>query len=176
MHKLFSTVSTLDGAIGEHLARDWWAALVLVAWDSGERIGAILGLTWNRVDLKDRWVRFAAEYRKGGSDDSAVQISRETAQALDRIRGGRGPVFPWPYSHTYLWQRFGKILRLAELDDGPRSKFHRIRRSVASHAEAAGGNATAMLRHSKREITEAYLDPTIVKPQQPSDVLFRLAK
>jgi hypothetical protein len=43
-------------------------------------------------------------------------------------------------------------------------------------AEAAGANATAMLRHSKREITESYLDPKIVKRQQPADVLFRLAK
>jgi hypothetical protein len=31
-----------------------------------------------------------------------------------------------------------------------------------------------MLRHSKREITESYLDPRVTKPQQPVDVLFRL--
>ena len=83
-------------------------------------------------------------------------------------------VFPWPYSYTYLWKKFGEVLRLAELPSDFRCKFHRIRRSVASHAEAAGANATAMLRHTKREITESYLDPRICTPQQPVDVLFRL--
>ena len=77
-------------------------------------------------------------------------------------------------SPTYLWKKFGDLLTVAGLPNDSRSKFHRIRKSVASHAEARGGNATAMLRHSKREVTEAYLDPTIAKQQQPSDVLFRL--
>jgi integrase len=177
LQKLYSTMTTLSGRVGRHRAKDWWSALLLLAWDSGERISAIMALTWDRVDLDTRWVRFRAEERKGGREDSAVRLSTDAVKALRKIRGdGVGDVFPWPFSFTYLWRELSRIQKLAGLPTDAKSKFHRIRRTVASFAEAAGANATAMLRHSKREITEAYIDPRIVKRQQPSDVLFRLAK
>jgi hypothetical protein len=47
---------------------------------------------------------------------------------------------------------------------------------VASHAEAAGMNATELLHHSTRKVTLAYLDPRIVKRPQAADVLFRPGK
>ena len=62
--------------------------------------------------------------------------------------------FPWPYSHTYMWRNLSRIQALAGLPTDAQSKFHRIRRTVASHAEPAGGNAAAMLRRSNREIAE----------------------
>jgi integrase len=177
MHRLYDACCSLPGSVGKHLAHAWWPALISVAWDSGERISAIMGLTWDRVDLDTRWVSFRAEHRKGGREDSAVHLSKDSITAIKKIRGdGEGPVFPWPYSRTYLWYQLSRILKVAGLSTDAKSKFHRIRKSVASHAEAAGGNATVMLRHSKREITDAYIDPRIVKRQQPADVLFRLAK
>jgi integrase len=157
-------------------ACDWWVALVLAIWDSGERIAAVIRLKWGDVDLARGWIRFKAENRKGGRDDSVVRLSSETVAALKQIRGKEGPVFPWPWCQSYLWKAFGDILKRAGLPHDGKSKFHRIRKTVASYAEAAGGNATAMLRHSKREVTEAYLDPRIVNRQQPVDVLFRLAR
>jgi integrase len=176
IRKLYQTMAKLSGRVGKHRARYWWPALLLVAWDSGERISAIMALTWDRVDLDSRWVRFRAEERKGGREDSAVRLSVDAVKALRKIRAEDGSVFPWPLTFTYLWYRLSKILVAAGLPTDCKSKFHRIRKSVASHAEAAGGNATAMLRHSKREITESYIDPKICKRQQPADVLFRLAK
>lgn len=175
LRKLYAALSTLPGKVGKLPACDWWTALLLVAWDTGERIGAIIHLDWSNVDLRKQWVRFPAEDRKGGGDDSAVRLSDDAVSALRKIQTSEGLVFPWPNCYTYLWRRYGEILKAAGLPCDHKSKFHRIRKSVASHAEAAGANATAMLRHSKREITEAYLDPKIVTRQQPADVLFRLA-
>ncbi len=176
MKKLYLTATNLEGKLGKLSASHWWCALLLVAWNSGERINAIINLKWENVDLKRKWIRFEAEDRKGAREDSAVQLSDDAVAALQRIKADVGPVFPWPYNYTYLWREFGKLLRLAGLSSDAKSKFHRIRKTVASYAEAAGGNATAMLRHSKREVTEAYLDPRIVKQQQPADVLFRLGE
>ncbi len=160
--------------VGNQRANSWWTALLLVCFDSGERISAVMALTWDRVDLRTRWVRFRAEERKGGVEDSPVRLSRDAAAALRKLPHNSAEVFPWPRSKTYLWHQYGRLLKEAGLPSDAKSKFHRIRRTVASYAEAAGGNATAMLRHSKREVTEAYLDPRIVKKQQPADVLFRL--
>lgn len=81
--------------------------------------------------------------------------------------------FEWPYCKTYLWLMFGKLLRQAGLPNGRRDKFHKIRRSVASWFEVAGGNATELLGHSGREITRLYLDPTICQKPQAADRLFR---
>ncbi len=98
----------------------------------------------------------------------------EAVEALRKLLATNGPVFPWPYSSSTLWLRFTAILRTAGLPHDAKRKFHCIRKTVTSYAEARGGNATAMLRHSKRAATEAYLDPRVVTRQQPADVLFRL--
>ncbi len=177
--RLYQTVANLDGYVGIIPAAKFWTALLLVCWDSGERIGGVIGLDWANVDLDRGWVRFVAEDRKGARDDSAVRISDETIDALRKLRERQEPgepaVFPLPFAHSSLWGHFTRILKRAGLPTDAKSKFHRIRKTVASYAEAAGANATAMLRHSKREVTEAYLDPRIVKQQQPADVLFRLS-
>ena len=46
-----------------------------------------------------------------------------------------------------------------------------MRRTVASKYEAAGGNATALMDHTKRSVTLLYLDPKIAKQPQVIDLL-----
>ena len=81
-------------------------------------------------------------------------------------------IFPWPYCPSMLWLRYKKIIRRAGLPTGRKRAFHCMRKSAASHFEAAGGNATELLGHSDRRVTLSYLSPTIVKPQQSSALLF----
>lgn len=151
----------------------FWLALFLVIWDSGERIAAVLHLTWDRVDLRRGWIRFAAEDRKGARADMATPIAGDTIAALKAIHRRDGVVFRWPYSATYIYRRLGKIMLRAGLPDSRLYKFHAIRKSVASHYEAAGGNATELLGHTSRKITRAYLDPRIVRKVAAVDLLFR---
>jgi hypothetical protein len=70
----------------------------------------------------------------------------QSLAALKQIRSKDGLVFPWPWCQSYLWKAFGDFLKRAGLPHDGKSKFHRIRKTVASYAEAAGGNATAMLQ------------------------------
>jgi hypothetical protein len=46
-----------------------------------------------------------------------------------------------------------------------------MRRSVASYFKQAGGDATELLDHSARSVTQAYLDPRIVTQVQAMDLL-----
>lgn len=151
----------------------FWLALFFVIWDTAERINAVLALTWDRVDLAAGWVRYDAEHRKGARADNALPIAGETIAALKQIRRREGPVFRWPYSPTYIYRRLGRIMQRAGLPDNRLYKFHALRKSVASHYEAAGGNATELLGHSSRKITRAYLDPRIVRTTAAIDLLFR---
>ncbi len=159
-------------AIKVEVDHAFWLALFLLIWNTGERIGAVMQLTWDRVDLSRGWVRFVAEDRKGATADNALPIAAYTVAALKVIKRRDGLVFPWPYSSTYIYNRFGKIMQRAGLPNSGLYKFHVLRKSVASHYEAAGGNATELLGHTSRKVTRAYLDPRIVRKVSAIDLLF----
>lgn len=171
---LFAGISRERGWIAGVPAAAWWTALHYVLWDSGERITAAMSLRWETVDLRGGWAIFRAETRKGGREDREARLAPDTIAALRAILlPAREEVFPWPHASTYLWFSYGRLLRRIGLPSDHRSKFHRMRRSVASHFESLGGNATELLGHTKREITRAYLDPRLVEAEQAVDRLFR---
>lgn len=175
LNHLIRTCRNLKGYIGRIPAAKWWTALHLTCWDTGERIGAIRDIEWKH--LKDGWLLIPAELRKGKRKDRLYKLTDESLTALRDISTPRRPkMFPWPYSYTYLWHKYTKLLKTAELPTDRKSKFHRIRRSVASHATAAGADATKLLGHSKTQTTEAYIDPRIVQEPQAIDFLFRLTQ
>jgi len=160
-------------SVGDTAGPRFWLALFLVIFDTAERIGAVMELTWDRVDLPGRWVKFVAEDRKGGKRDILRKIADDTAVALTAIRRSEGKVFVWPYCATYIYNRFAKIMQRAGLPDTKLYKFHCIRKTTASHYEAAGGNATELLDHSSRKVTKQYIDPRIAQGEQAVDRLFR---
>lgn len=123
-----------------------------------------------------RIFQIPAELRKGKKRDRLYKLATDTVEALRAMQMpelGRRKIWPWPYNRTYLWSRYKRLLESAGLPSGRTRKFHCIRRSVASHFEAAGGNATELLGHSTRSVTLAYLDPRIIPREHAIDRLFR---
>lgn len=150
----------------------WWRAILMLCYDTGERIGAVLALKWSGVRAGS--VLFRAEDRKGRRSDILRDVSPETMLAMLAIKGSRGPddnVFPWDRKHTYIWTRLKIILQRAGLPAGRRDKFHKIRRTTASYAEAAGLSAQKLLDHASPITTAAYIDPRIVRQASAPDVL-----
>jgi len=160
------------GRIAGVPARLWWVSLHNVCWDSGERIGALLEARWEH--LRQDYLTLPAEIRKGGRCDRVYHLHADTLATLERIRQPeRALIWPWDRSPNILWARYKSILKRAGLPHDRKSMFHRMRKSVASHYAAAGGNATALLGHSDARTTRAYLDPTICPAPQAIDHLFR---
>jgi integrase len=149
-----------------------WLALFSVLWDTGERIEAVLLLQWPQIDLAGLSVLMHAETRKGGRRDRLYPITPQTAAALDALPR-EYPPFDFHCCHGTIYNRLRRMMVKAGLPTDRSSKFHRMRRSVASHYEAAGGNATELLDHSSRKVTRLYLDPRIVRPPAAIDLLFR---
>lgn len=174
-NRLFKTAKSFPGMVGQVPSRVWWPTLLLVLLDSAERISGVMSLRWTDVDLPSRWIVFRAETRKGRDADSTVRIAEDTAASLKALKqyGARPEVFKWPNHRTYLWFKYGTLLECAGLPNDRRRKFHAIRRTTASHVEAAGGNATEILRHASRRNTLSYLDPRITQPQQAIEVIWR---
>ena len=174
MRALFNAAACERRKIGGCPAWLWWTCLLSIAWDTGERIGAILQCDWPMVDFDGRWLTIPAESRKGKRKDMLYKLSPETISALWMLRKhGQEKILPWDRHPSYLWTAYGNLLRAAGLPSDRKSKFHRLRKSVATHYEAAGYDAQKLLGHSSRSLTEKYLDPRFLTRDHAADVLFR---
>lgn len=172
--RLYAALAQQPGEIGGCPARLWWTTLHCCQWDTGERIGALFPSTWDALNLESGWLVIRAEARKGHRQDKAWRLHPETVTLLRQFRAPeRRRIWPWPWTECSLWRKYREILQAAGLPSDRAHMFHCVRKSVASHFKAAGGDATELLGHSSPEVTRTYLDPTIVKPQQASDLLFR---
>lgn len=177
LRTLFDTLALTPGTIDGIPACLWWVALHAVIWDTAERIGAVLQLEWEHVDLTNGRITFRAETRKGKRRDQQHQLHPDTVALLRRLKAyGADAVFPWDRCKSYVWIRYKEILKGAGLPHGRGHSFHCMRKSSASYFEASGGDATKLLDHSSRAVTTRfYLDPAIVGKENPHpcEVLFR---
>jgi integrase len=171
--RLFASARQEVGHIFDIPSSDWWVALLFVIWDCGGRIGAILLAKPGQVDLSRGTIRLDAEDQKQ-DDDQEFEIHEETIAALKAINfESRKKIFPYNKSEGRIYSDLRRILKRAGLPSGRRDLFHKLRRSVASWYEAAGGDATKLLGHSCRKVTLRYLDPRVVGPKQAAKVLRR---
>lgn len=157
------------GGIDGRPASIWHASLVRAAFETAERVGALLGVEWRDVDLPERTILLRAENRKGAHQDLLRPISPITAGWLKQLRrdaGDRRLVWRWDRTPTHLWGHFRKICQRAGVQ--PRG-YHGLRRAAASYIAAAGGlsEAAAALGHASASTTQAhYVDQTIARPSR----------
>lgn len=151
----------------------WWSTLLQAAWETGERIGALLHLRWQDVDLERRRVCYRAETRKGGREDAVRAISAGLAAELaQQRRPSEALVWPVTGHPLSMYPSLRLLCRAASVT--PRG-FHGIRRSSASYVAAGGGDATAHLGHADPAMTRGhYLDPRITETKAGLDFLPRL--
>lgn len=171
MDRLFAALRAVPGKVGNASAAEWWVGLHLVLWDTGERISAILSTPW--ANLRDGYLLVDAESRKGGRRDRLYPLAADTLAALEKLPRTKPMIFHWPHCRVYLWNRYKQILRRAGLPTDRKSMFHRMRRSVASHAAAAGLNATELMDHADARTTRAYIDLRVCPKPHVATHLFR---
>lgn len=150
----------------------WWRAILLVCYDTGERISSVLALKWRNV--RGCTVLYEAEDRKGKRRDLLREITPQTLEAIEAIKGRSAPddvVFLWDKHDKYIWRRLEIILKRAGLPASRKDKFHKIRKTTASWSEAGGVSAQRVLDHADPATTRKYLDPRIVKPPSAISVL-----
>lgn len=163
--KLMASAARQKGFVGNVPAADYWSALLSVILDTGERIGAVISTEWAR--LSGEWLVIPAEVRKGKRRDRAYKLSQESIELLSKIRKYRTKyIFEWPKNKCYIWTVLGKILDQAGLPSDRRSKFHRLRRTVASACAAAGMDPQRAMDHRDWRTTELYLDSRIIGTPQ----------
>lgn len=172
LQRLMAACANAKGDIAGIPSSVWWASLVAVLLDTGERIGAVTPL--QKEHFQNGWILCPATFRKGRKRDRLYRLQPATVKLLKQMvkaSPSTNDLFPWDRSKTYIYKRFSEILIKADLPTDKRSKFHRIRRTVASAVTAAGGDATAALDHASPKTTKKYLDPRIVGSVPVSDIV-----
>ena len=155
------------GGVDGRPAAIWHASLIRSAFETAERVGALLLVEWRDVDLHERSILLRAENRKGAHQDLLRPVSQETCRWLSELRrdaGDRRLVWRWDRTPTHLWNHYRAICKRAGVQ--PRG-YHGLRRAAASYIAAAGGlgEAAAALGHASPSTTQAhYVDQTIAKP------------
>jgi len=160
---LFKAADEMPGRIGGVIARHWWQALIAFVLSTGERKGATLALRWDWIDFKGKLIIIPAEVRKGRQKNGIYELWPEVAKLLERIRKPvREVVFPDDRNPSMYWKDWDRILKLAGLPGGPKSKTQGLRISHASFLKMMGGDPTAALMHGDAATTiKHYLDPRL---------------
>lgn len=172
LEKLLDASAKEPGSIGDAPASIWWSAVLRVLLATGERIGAVM--LARKEHLQGEWLLVPSSARKGKRRDRLYPLDKDTVAAVQLLMKhtrGADEMFPFPYSGTYLYKKLDRVLERAGLPTDRRSKFHRMRRTVASAVARAGGDPVRALDHASPKTTKKYLDPRIVGSVPVADIL-----
>ncbi len=149
-----------------------WRALVLTLYDTAHRLEAVLS-----ARVEDIHDGFLTVRKTKQNREIAHKLHSDTLIAIDRLpEHESGLLFPWPYKRRQIWREFGRILKAADLPGGYRNKFHKIRRTSATHLCAVAGVSIteAHLGHLTPGLAlKSYIDPRYQPKVNGSDVMPR---
>lgn len=162
LRRLFAAAGKAKGFVGTIPAGEWFPACIQLAYESGERIGALLATPASDYQRPSLMVQPTA--RKGGRRGRVYSLSPDLCDRLDKIKAhGYERLLPWFQQPTHIYHRLKVILKSAGLD-GKRIAFHQIRRTAISQIAAAGGDPVQFAGHANPSVTKRwYLDPRMAE-------------
>ncbi len=151
-------------------------AIILVAYDTGQRGGTIKRLLFSDIRPDIPAILFRAGLTGKQRHDQLLRISESTLEAIEAIREPEREFIFYTVMCSATWySQIRKTLKRAGLPFGRRDQLQRIRRTTATLMHRAGGDATMQLGHSSDAITRRhYLDTSA--DLQAVDLIPRLAK
>lgn len=159
------------GNVGPVPAAWFWMTILRAEWETGERCGSLLRLSWPEVDLKLRQVTLLGEHRKDHVTTLERSISIELVNWLRPQVRESGLVWPW-LEHRKEQTFYGAFRDLCERAGVTPRGTHAIRKSSGSYVKAAGGDATEHLGHANPRTTrDHYFDTRITGRANALDYL-----
>ena len=137
------TQAEYEALLQASLAMDWrFRVALVIAHETGHRIGAIRQLRWSDIDIEGRTIRWRAEHEKTGYEHrtpvtaEALAVLEETQRRNPGI--GNMPLLPAPKNPSRCLDRsrvrvwWQKAERLAGLERKRGRGWHSLRRKFAS--------------------------------------------
>jgi integrase len=151
-------------------APDWWRALLVTGYMTGWRIGDMLGLRRDQLDLEAGTAVSLAEDNKGKRDER-VKLHPVVIDHLRRLAGFGPVVFPWNHNGRTLYTAFARIQEAAGINlPCPKGHthtrychvygFHDLRRAFATmNADKLTPDALqTLMRHKSYQTTQLYIN------------------
>jgi integrase len=148
---------------------DWWRGLLVTAYMTGWRIGDLLGLRRDDLDLEAGYAVTRFEDNKGKRDDR-VKLQLVVVDHLKKLPGFTPTVFPWNHNERTLWDEFARIQRAAGINLPCPERhghtpachvygFHDLRRAFATmNADRITADALqGLMRHKSYLTTKVYI-------------------
>ena len=142
-------------------AADWWRGVLVFAYMTGWRIGSILALRWQDVDL-DKGRAFSQAADNKGRRDQLVPLHPLVVQHLRKLTSFGPLVFPWG-NRREVFTAFTAIQKAAGVSlVGRRDHygFHDLRRGFATlNADRMTADALqAIMQHRDYQTTQRYIN------------------
>lgn len=143
-------------------AADWWRGLIMCGYMTGWRIGAMLALRREDVDLDKGTALTRAEDNKG-KRDQIIHLHPIVIEHLKKMPGFSPVFFPWNYRRATLFTEFAKIQKAAKVK-APAGRdhygFHDLRRAFATmNADKLTPDALQLLmQHKDYQTTMKYIN------------------
>lgn len=175
---LLSAALRLPGQVGDCPRCVFWPALILVCYETGVRISAIMAARWEDLG-GDGILRFKAETSKD-RQEVVSHLSTTTLSFLSQVPRVDATVFgcwPWDRGKGHHWRALNrglaKLMESAGLEVKPGQRFHGFRRTFATLICSRLGESVAqsMLGHSSLRVTRRYIDKTKIDLPHACDVL-----
>jgi integrase len=151
-------------------AADWWRGLVVMGYMTGWRIGDMLALRRDDLDLDAAVAITRAEDNKGKRDE-CVKLHPVVVDHLRRLASFSSLVFPWDHNERTLRTEFARIQEAAGIHllcPGSHEHtrfcfvygFHDLRRAFATmNADKLTPDALqALMRHKSYQTTQVYIN------------------
>jgi integrase len=151
-------------------AADWWRGLIVMGYMTGWRIGDMLALRRDQLDLDAGTAVSLAEDNKGKRAER-VGLHPVVVEHLKRLPGFGPTVFPWGHNRRTLDTEFHRVQRAAGVNlPCPRGHehteachaygFHDLRRAFATQnaARLTPDALQAMMRHRSYLTTQVYIN------------------
>lgn len=143
-------------------AADWWRGLLITAYMTGWRIGALLSLRREDVDLEAGTAISRAEDTKG-KRDQFVPLHPLIVEHMRKLPGFDPMIFPWNFGRRRLFEEFARIQGEAGIRlQAPKHHygFHDLRRAFATmNADRLTPDALQLLmQHKDYTTTQRYIN------------------
>ncbi len=141
---------------------DWWRALLVMAYMTGWRIGSLLALRREDVDMENGFALSRAEDNKG-KRDQRIPLHPLVVEHLREIPGFSPLVFSFTGARRGLYGEFRAIQEAAGVrpeGSKPRYGFHDFRRAFATmNADRLSADALqSLMQHRAYQTTQKYIN------------------
>jgi integrase len=151
---------------------DWWRALLVMGYMTGWRVGDMLGLRREDLDLEAGTAVTRFEDNKG-KRDALVKLHPVVVEHLRKLPGFGPCVFPWNHNKRTLWSEFARVQEAAGVHLPCKRRgthehgrhchlygFHDLRRAFATmNADKLTPDALqALMRHRSYQTTQRYIN------------------